>query len=342
MMFAALPLPEQLLIAKITRAAGRGAIRRSRKAITPSLVTGIGDDCAVLHIPPTADVLVTTDFSLENIHFRREWHRPQSVGHRCLARGLSDIAAMGGAPLSAFLSLALPAKLPQLWVDQFMDGLLKLARKHGVTLAGGDTSESPSGILADIMVLGTVPKGKAVLRSGARPADRIYVTGALGASAAALACLYSGKKINQAQFSRHFFPEPRVRVGQIARQEIRPSAMIDISDGLSTDLSHICEASGVGAEIWQAAIPRATSGKAGRPVALEFALHGGEDYELLFTAAPRISVPKRISGVPITCIGRIIRRKQILLIAEPGLARKLEARGWQHFAVTSLRGIKRQ
>jgi thiamine-monophosphate kinase len=336
-----------MLIAQIARAAGRAPIQRSRirgkAAVAPWLVTGIGDDCAVFHSPAALDLLVTTDFSLENIHFRREWHSPQSVGHRCLARGLSDIASMGGTPHSAFLSLALPAKLPQPWVDRFIDGLLKLARKHGVTLAGGDTSESPFGILADIVVLGAVPKGKAVLRSGARPGDKIYVTGVLGASAAALACLYSGKKIKQAQFLRHFFPEPRVRVGQMVRQEIKPSAMIDISDGLSTDVSHICEASGVGAEIWQSAIPRATAGNAARPVALEFALHGGEDYELLFTAGPRIAVPERITGVPITCVGRIIRRKQISLIAESGLARRLEARGWQHFAATrSPRGLKRK
>ena len=145
------------------------------------------------------------------------------MGHRCLARGLSDIAAMGGEPLAAFLSLALPRSLPQRWVDGFFRGLLELAAEFKVRLAGGDTAESPGGILADIiladiMVLGSVPKGKAVLRSGARPGDGIYVTGELGASAAALKLLYRRKKLRAADFPRHFYPSPRVAVGRLLRR----------------------------------------------------------------------------------------------------------------------------
>src|SRR5438128_12412103 len=146
----AMPMSEKALIARIRRKAVPGR----------SIVTGIGDDSAVLKLPKGHQSLVTTDFSLEGIHFRREWHPPESVGHRCLARGLSDIAAMEGEPLAAFLSLAVPNKLPQKWVDQFMRGFLKLASQFGVTLAGGDTSQSPGGVLADIIVLGSVPTGK--------------------------------------------------------------------------------------------------------------------------------------------------------------------------------------
>src|SRR5438552_7821915 len=153
----AMPLPEKALIARIRRSATNA--RR--------VVTGIGDDSAVLAIPKGHQALVTTDFSLEGVHFRREWHPPDSVGHRCLARGLSDIAAMGGDPLAAFLSLGLPAKLPQNWIDKFFNGLLAVARKYKVTLAGGDISQSPDGILADVVVLGSAPQDEAILRSGA-------------------------------------------------------------------------------------------------------------------------------------------------------------------------------
>ena len=158
-----MPLKELDLIQRICRATPPG---RQKPAV------GIGDDCAVLDLLPGTQTLVTTDFTLEGVHFRREWHPADSVGHRCLARGLSDIAAMGGTPHHAFLSLALPAELPQRWVDGFIAGLLKLARRYSVTLAGGDTAESLDGILADIIVVGSVPKGKAVLRSGARPGSR--------------------------------------------------------------------------------------------------------------------------------------------------------------------------
>src|ERR1700719_857156 len=160
-----LPLPERSLISRISAAAGKPAFAEVRKgelsrrdtAKNGNVVTGIGDDCAVLRLPSGHDLLTTTDFSLEGVHFRREWHPPESVGHRCLARGLSDIAAMGGEPIAAFLSLALPRSLPQTWVDHFMKGLLDLARQFGVTLAGGDTAQSPDGILADIIVVGRVP-----------------------------------------------------------------------------------------------------------------------------------------------------------------------------------------
>jgi thiamine-monophosphate kinase len=316
-----LPLNEKSLIARIRgqEHAGRG------------VRTGIGDDCAILQIPARHEALVTTDFSLEGVHFRREWHPPEVVGHRCLTRGLSDIAAMGGQPIAAFLSLALPQNLPQSWVDSFLKGFRDLARTFEVTLAGGDTAESPGGVLADIVVVGSVPKGTAIRRSGARPGDRIYLTGELGGSAATLELLSTGRKLRPGDFPQHFHPLPRIEVGQWLRQRKLASAMIDISDGLSTDLSHICEESHVGAEILAEAIPRPAIGKPAHKVDLNFTLHGGDDYELLFTVPGGKRVPTRIAGVPITQIGQIKRGKDIVLRNQRGTESRLKPAGWQHF-----------
>ncbi len=304
-------------------------------------MAGIGDDCAVLRLLPRSgrgrggekDTLVTTDFTLEGIHFRRDWHSAESVGHRCLARGLSDIAAMGGEPVAAFLSLALPRDLPQSWVGRFARSLISLAQRYGVTLAGGDTAESPNGVLADIVVVGTAPKGMAVLRSGAWAGDRIYVSGELGGSAAAVWQMREKpkRKLNTREYPRHFFPEPRIELGRVLREKGLVSAMIDTSDGLSTDLAHICEESGVGAELQAEVIPRASVGKPAREVDLQFALHGGEDYELLFTASPGKRIPSRIAGIAITQIGHITRRRKIFLKEKGGLGYELEPLGWEHF-----------
>jgi thiamine-monophosphate kinase len=335
------PVAEKLLIAQIRRlATGQGASKnRARSARgSPVIMAGIGDDCAVLRLPPGRESLVTTDFSLEGIHFRRDWHPPESVGHRCLARGLSDIAAMGGEPVAAFLSLALPRNLPQAWVGRFLRGLIGLAGRFGVTLAGGDTAESPNGILADIVVVGSVPAGNAILRSDARPGDRIYVSGELGGSAAALQQMRlqrtakkPKRKLNPAQYTRHFFPEPRIELGRMLREEGLASAMIDTSDGLSTDLAHICEESGVGAEVEAETIPRARVGKPPHEVDFELALHGGEDYELLFTAPRNRTIPSQIAGVPIIEIGRITRARKVVLRNRRGAAHKLHPQGWEHF-----------
>ena len=319
----ALPLPERTLIA--------GIRRRGRRF--PAVITGIGDDCAVLRIPENHEMLVTTDFSLEGVHFRREWHPPESVGHRCLARGLSDIAAMGGHPVAAFLSLAVPARLPQPWVDGFLRGLMRLAGQFKVELAGGDTALSPGGILADIVVVASVPRGKAILRSKARPGDRIYVSGALGGSAAALHLLYSKhcKRLRADLYPDHFFPTPQIKLGLFLREQGIASALIDLSDGFSTDLAHICEESGAGAEIRADSVPRAKIGQAGRQVALQFALHGGEDYQLLFTTRNRRAVPAVIAGIAITEVGVITNSKGILLVHANQLRSKLRPLGWEHF-----------
>lgn len=329
-------LRERDLIAHIAEAAGNVTSAGRRHKLSPKnggqVIRGIGEDCAALRISPRDDLLVTTDFSLEGVHFRREWHPPESVGHRCLARGLSDIAAMGGTPFAVFLSLALPARFSQSWVDRFFRGFLRLAHRHGTTLAGGDTAQSPSGVLADVMVLGSAPKHTAIARSGARPGDRIYVTGALGGSAATLQLLSSKRRgIEPRRFPNHFFPVPRIEIANVLRKARIPSAMIDISDGLSTDLDHICEMSGVGAEVWSEEIPIAKIGSPASPVGLDLALHGGEDYELLFTAPPRRHVPRLVSAVKITCIGKIIPGRAMFTINESGSRLRLKPRGWEHF-----------
>jgi thiamine-monophosphate kinase len=295
-------------------------IRAGAASRNGAVRVGIGDDCAVLRVPAGHEMVVTTDFSLEGRHFRRDWHSAQSAGHRGLARGLSDVAAMGGKPLAAFLSLALPKGFEVTWFDGFMVGFNALAGRFGVELAGGDTSEAPGEeILADVMVIGAVKQGKALMRSGARAGDGIYVTGALGGSAAELEEMRVGGLRRES--GPQSFPEPRVAVGlELAKRGIAASCM-DLSDGLSSDLRRICEASGVGAEIDAGAIPL------GAGATLEQALHGGEDYELLFTARPVTRVPRRIAGIPITRIGAVVAAGGIQVDG-----RELLAGGWEHFA----------
>lgn len=299
---------------------------------------GIGDDCALLRPKAGEEVAVTTDLSVEGRHFRLNWHSPESVGHRTLARGLSDLAAMGARPVAAFLSLGLPRELTvagngRSWVERFLDGLLALAKEHRVPLAGGDLAESPLA-LADIVLTGVVPRGQALLRSGAKVGDRIYVTGSLGGAAAELAALAANPAALRDRRSGdgpapHLFPQPRVKQGIWLRKRGVAKAAMDLSDGLSTDLAHLCDESRVAAEIDGAALPL------GAGATLEMALHGGEDYELLFTAGKDEKVPSEIAGVAVTEIGRIRPRKAgrptIGLRTADGVE-ALEALGWEHFA----------
>src|SRR5271154_2225843 len=298
-------------------------IRRNFTASSKAITLGIGDDCAILRPPDGSEVLVTTDFTLEGRHFRRDLHPPESVGHRCLARGLSDLAAMGATPLAAFLSLSLPGTMlaksaGRAWIERFFSGLRALSEMHRVPLAGGDTSESPGGknglILADIVLVGTAPKREALRRAGGVAGDALYVTGQLGGAAAELSTMLKRRRriLSVATTEGHpqLFPEPRLDVGESLLRRGLATACIDLSDGLSTDLAHLCRASGVDAVIEQAALPiHPLAQKLGPDAALQLALHGGEDYELLFAAPASVSVPLSLAGVPITRIGKLKTRR---------------------------------
>ena len=299
------------------------------------MALGIGDDCAILRVPQGWRVLVTTDLCVEDVHFRRAWHPAPSIGHRCLARGLSDIAAMGGEPVACFLSLGLPPSLSQKWLTGFLRGLLKLAQESKVALAGGDTSSAPK-ITADIVVVGKVPAGKALLRSGARPGHGIFVTGELGGAAAALLQLYNGEHPVASRSLCHLYPQPRLQAGRWLRENRLASAAIDLSDGLSVDLRHICDESGVSAIVETDALPIAMRAD------LKLALHGGEDYELLFTAPKNARIPASIAGIPVTRIGEILPDRNgrsrsssaariVQLRDATGRLRPLKPAGWEHF-----------
>ena len=279
------------------------------------VVLGIGDDCAVYR--PRGgreDLVFTTDLLIEDVHFRRQTHRAEDVGWKCLARGLSDIAAMGAEPRFCLLSLAVAKWAGAKWVEGFYRGLLRLARREDTVLAGGDLARAAK-VTCDIVVCGAVPRGRALRRDGAHAGDIIYVSGALGGSALGLAT-GSGKA-----WKRHVRPEARLALGRFLREKLRATAAMDLSDGLSLDLRRMCEASGLRAEIEAPPVyPRAT---------LEQALHGGEDYELLFTAPPRVNVPTDFMGLALTRIGTMRRgRPGVILDGEP-----LAALGWDHFAL---------
>lgn len=254
------------------------------------LLLGIGDDCAMLRPRANEDLVFTSDFLLEGRHFTLDTHRPADIGHKALARSLSDLAAMGSEPVLCLVSLALPESLAASWLRNFYNGLLALAEKYKITLAGGDLARFDK-VIADVTCCGRVPSGKAILRSAAKPGDDIYVTGKLGASAHALAS--PSVPLDR----RHLRPEPRIRAGLVLRR-LGIAAGIDLSDGLSLDLQRLCLESEVGAELMNA-LPIAPG------ASLDEALHGGDDYELLFTASPRALVPKQIGDLPITRIGNI-------------------------------------
>lgn len=299
------------------------------------LMQGIGDDCALLRPRAGEDLAVTTDFTLERVHFRRGLHPAESVGHRCLARGLSDLAAMGARPEAAFLSLALPRSLSGRWMERFLDGLLALAGRYAVPLAGGDMAEVSDLVCADIVLLGSVPSGRALLRSGAQAGDRIYVSGALGGAAAELRSLERAprrfaRRKRAAANHPHLYPEPRLAIGCHLVENRSATAAIDLSDGLSTDLSHLCRESGLSAILDAAALPIAAG------ATLEDALHGGEDYELLFTAKPSQAIPDQVGGVPVRAIGVMGARPRrpgltVKLRDQEGRLSPLLPRGWEHF-----------
>jgi thiamine-monophosphate kinase len=297
--------------------------RMARRVSKPGrgIVLGIGDDCAVFRPAGSKeDLLFTTDMTIEGVHFRRESHPAEAVGWKTLARGLSDIAAMGGAPRFCLLSLALAPWADQRWVDRFYRGLLDLARRAGVTLAGGDLAMAER-VTCDIVVCGAVPQGKPLRRDGARAGDAIYVSGRLGGSALGL------ETGSGAAWRRHLKPEPRLALGRFLREKLHATACMDLSDGLSLDLRRLCLASGAAAEL-AGALP------VYRGASLEQALHGGEDYELLFTVRPQTEVPRAYERVPLSRIGTIRKGR-------PGRVdldgRPLAARGYDHFAEAKLK-----
>ncbi len=278
------------------------------------VVLGIGDDCAVFRpAGASEDLLFTTDMVIEDVHFRRSLHPASAVGHRTLARGLSDVAAMGGEPRFCLLSLALAPWTSPRWLDGFLKGFLRLASETGVILAGGDLAQAEK-VMADIVVCGAVPRGEALRRDGASAGDSIYVSGDLGASALGLA------RGRGPAWQRHLRPVPRLELGRFVRERLRATSAMDISDGLSLDLHRLCLASGLAAVI-EREPPRS------RGASLSQALHGGEDYELLFTTRPGQDVPRR-RGVRLTRIGTMLRGRPgaVEFNGEP-----LEPQGYDHF-----------
>jgi len=278
------------------------------------IVLGIGDDCAIYRPRGAAeDLLFTTDLLIEDVHFRRQTHSAGDVGWKALARGLSDIAAMGGEPRFFLLSLAVAPWAGPEWVDGFYRGLLRLAKRTGAALLGGDLARSEK-LACDMIVGGAVPRGQALRRDGARAGDAIYVSGRLGGAALGLAGMRGAAR------QRHLRPEPRLALGRFLRRRLRATAAMDLSDGLSIDLWRLCQASQVSAEI--SAPPRFPGATIGQ------ALHGGEDYELLFAVPSQVRVPAEFEGVPLTRIGvmRKGRAGEVLLDGAP-----LPVLGYDHF-----------
>ncbi len=303
-----------------------------------SLRIGLGDDAALWSPRPGYETVLTCDWFSEGSHFLRGKHPPDSVGWKCLARAVSDIAAMGGQPRCFLLSLALPRSLTGRWLDRFLAGLRRAARRFGCQLAGGDTTRRDE-ILINIAVIGEVLAGKAILRSGAKPGDLIFVTGRLGEAELGLRSLRRGRTLSgpdSPSIKKHLYPEPRLALGQwLARKRIATS-MMDLSDGLSTDLPRLCAACGVGACVDARKIPSVGPAE-GRVLSetnrLALALNGGDDYEILFTVHPSQArrIPRVRQEIPLTSIGEITRDRKIHLLQASGRKKTLIPGGWDPF-----------
>jgi thiamine-monophosphate kinase len=321
--------------------------RKAGRLARGSVRLGIGDDAAVIVPGRNTDLVVTCDAFLQDVHFLADRHPPDSVGYKSLARATSDIAAVGATPRFFLLTLALPQGRTDKWLRGFSRGMRRAARQLGVLLIGGDTTRYRS-VAITITVFGEAAPSRAITRAGARPGDILYVTGRLGQAQLGLEIvrncpLSEVKRVIRSRnrlLRQHLYPKIRVRLGEwLARHRIA-SSMIDISDGFSTDLGHLCAASRVGARVWAERIPRVDTASSLPKFArklkldpLEMALHGGDDYELLFTVPQRLV--KSLRSAPefrdITAIGEIERDKQILLVDSGGRAKPLKPGGWDPF-----------
>jgi thiamine-monophosphate kinase len=330
------------------------------------LITGIGDDASVISQTANRDLIVTTDLLVEGVDFSPNAIPAHLLGHKALAVSLSDIAAMGARPFWTFLSIGMPRER---WEDQFkaefFEGYLALADHFGVTLSGGDVSETITGVVIDSIVLGEADSGAAVQRSGARAGDQIFVTGTLGGAAAGLKLIQNGARVSapvsesrqvgvatgakhvsgansdddsiQRLLLRQLRPAPRVGWGIVLGEQRLATSMIDISDGLSSDLHHLCKESNAGALIDASSVPldsdvkRLCGRRALDPLAL--ALHGGEDFELLFTVAPEnvSRLPKKVDGIAVSRIGEITDASRVVRIKEKDRVWDLRPEGFAHF-----------
>ena len=331
---------EDQLVERIVRTVPSVLERRGKN----TLGLGIGDDAAVLSPHSHKDWVLSCDAFLEGVHFLPNAHPPDSVGYKSLVRATSDLAAMGASPRYFLMTLALPASRIGSWLDAFLAGLGRASRYLGMRLIGGDTTRYRT-VAISITVLGEVSRRRALTRSGAKPGDLIYVTGKLGRAQLGLELMrrkgLARRKELRTLLLQHLYPRIHVKLGEwLARNRIA-TAMMDISDGLSTDLARLCSASGVGARIDPHLLPHvtipATLFRAARKLKLnpfQMALHGGDDYGLLFTVPPQRA--RRLQRAPdfsnLTRIGEITSGRKILLVSDDGSATPLEARGWDPFS----------
>jgi thiamine-monophosphate kinase len=311
---------------------------------TSTVLIGIGDDAAALKVAPSRILLATTDMLLEEVHFDLSFTDFYSLGWKSAAVNLSDIAAMGGVPCHCLTALGIPDQITVEQITDFYRGFIALLKKNSATLIGGDTCHSTKGMVISVTVLGEVEKKNLLSRSGAEPGDRVFVTGTLGGSAAGLEILKNmarrswikGQKSEVKRLmAEHLRPIPRTAEGRAISRSGCASAMIDISDGLSSDLAHICEQSGVGAEVHSDRIPVSPSvmklsGELTMP-ALHYALSGGEDYQLLFTVPPGKLNKLQSLHIPVTEIGEVKQRKVLMLVDSRGRKNPLQATGYEHF-----------
>jgi thiamine-monophosphate kinase len=328
---------ERQLVDKIARALVPARAASSR------LKMGIGDDAAIISPAGPTDWVLSCDTFLEDVHFRAKTHPPDAIGYKALARAASDLAAMGATPGHFLLTLALPATRTGTWLHGFLKGMARAAHELGIEVIGGDTTRSRA-VFISVTVLGEIAPGHALTRSGARPGDIIYVSGKLGRAQLGLELVLRGHAQDRQLHSLvqpHLYPKIRLELGAwLARQRTATSAM-DLSDGLSTDLARLCTASQVGARIYAskvptAEIPAAAVRKIGQHKldSLQLALHGGEDYQLLFTVSPRQA--KKLRRAPdaasLTAIGEITRNRQLVLVAHDGREKPLKSQGWDPFS----------
>jgi len=327
----------------LTEAALIAALNQRFGPPPPGVLLGIGDDCAAIRLAGGQCLLWTVDTLVEGVHFDLAFTPLEKLGFKALTVNLSDIAAMGGEPGHALLSLGWPPRRDRTLALSLADGLARAAREYGAAIIGGDTVASPGGLILTLTLTGVVPAAQMLRRSGARAGDLVYVTGTLGDAASGLEVLKRGLTLDQgwreALIEAHLAPRPQLAAGRLLAREGLAPAAIDLSDGVATDLFHICQASGVGARIKAAAVPISAAARAAAPLLdldpLKLALTGGEDYQLLFTsppeAAPSLDLAFSRAGLPQPVVlGEIVAGQNVLLVTPAGEL-DISGQGYDHF-----------